>query len=114
MARHDIFINTHAFRAAVCGIDGYCVFPAFLWEAPARDNGRRWTGRIVQAGSTWSERTDVTVRETDFILTTTSRNKSCADHVTKRERCRVIKVHAVMCLSEEPNGKFRVHMRGEG
>ncbi|KAI0210129.1 hypothetical protein LSAT2_005133 [Lamellibrachia satsuma] len=97
----------------VCGTVGYCAFPTFLWEVSPSGNGRRWAGRIVHAGSTWSQRMEVIVRRTEFILTTTSHNKSCDYHVTAEDCRRDIEMHTVVCLSEEPNGKFRVHMRGE-
>ena len=90
------------------------MFPTFLWEAAPDVIGRTWAGRAVQAGKTWSEGTEVTVRKSEFVITATGRNNTCDDHVTEADCRRPIGRHAIVCLSEEPNGSFRVHVRSKG
>ena len=94
---------------------GYCSFPRFLWRSPTDDSSiRKWIGQTEYFGNTdsWTNQLIITAHETEIVTQrrvhvtcTRQRNVVPSDKIP----CyRQDTVFSIICLSEEPNGKYRV------
>lgn len=111
-----------------CNSRGYCSFPAFLWEpvsptptASGNDTitkSRLWISRTeyLQNTNTWEKQKEIRVSQTEIYI----QHKLYAhcDGYQPDESVppcfrRNNKYH-IICVSEEPNGKFRVMQESNG
>ncbi|KAK2170366.1 hypothetical protein LSH36_3g19134 [Paralvinella palmiformis] len=96
---------------------GYCEFPEFLWEP--REDGREqiWFTKALynDVNADWTSRQEVKVNPTQYVVTLATRTPCVKESVNISYHCVEKRVYqSVICLSEEPQHKYRVQIQRNG
>ena len=100
-----------------CDSGGYCTFPRFLWEPLADGTPRKWLSKTeyFKNTNTWEKQKEITVSETEIVIQHKV-HASCNGYETDSAvPCfRQDIIYEIICVSEEPDGKFRIQQKVNG
>jgi hypothetical protein len=110
---------------SVCEPRGYCSFPTFLWDQlPDSGGDRIWLSRVEYQRNTeiWEKRKEIFVNDTEILVrlkmhatcTTGGYERQPAAAVGSKPCYRQDIVYRIVCISEEPDTKFRVQIINNG
>lgn len=102
---------------AVCTSRGYCSFPTYLWDQLQDGGQRTWMSRMefIRDTDTWQKRKEITVNDTEIYVrmklhASCSERRQATGAVTAVPCFRQDALYRIICISEEPDMKFRVQV----
>lgn len=99
---------------------GYCSFPSYVWRTKATDDGmefRQWISRTeyFRNTDTWKKQKVIVAMETEISVRNKMHAHCSGFDVHGPVPCFRQEInHRILCISEEPDDKFRTQINLNG